>query len=256
MIARCKLAFAMLLWPLLVSAPSPAVLCIAHRGYGAAYEGNTLEAAQAAWDAGADAVEVDVRRLADGSLVLFHDRELQNLEVEALSYSELQALTPNFHVPMLAEVLTIRAPGRILLLDLKSVGPDFVGAMQEALKDAELGDGELWLLSSSLTLLEQLRAVMPEAPLYYVSGVRRVGFWKQGPQAVLLADLLQALNAQGIAARSGRYIDRRYIKHFQNNGLRFFVWDVKTPELRHRYQRLAVDGLISSCVARSADVER
>jgi glycerophosphoryl diester phosphodiesterase len=52
---------------------------IAHRGYAAAYPENTLIALDAARQAGAQFVEVDVQLSADYVPVLFHDRDLQRL---------------------------------------------------------------------------------------------------------------------------------------------------------------------------------
>ncbi len=52
---------------------------IAHRGYAAAYPENTLVALDAAQQAGAKYLEVDIQLTADGIPVLFHDRDLQRL---------------------------------------------------------------------------------------------------------------------------------------------------------------------------------
>ncbi len=52
---------------------------IAHRGYAAAYPENTLIAIDAARQAGAEFVEVDIQLSADQVPVLFHDRNLERL---------------------------------------------------------------------------------------------------------------------------------------------------------------------------------
>src|SRR5437667_8480247 len=52
---------------------------IVHRGASAFAPENTLEAYAAAINYGADGCEVDVRRTADGILVLFHDDMLDRL---------------------------------------------------------------------------------------------------------------------------------------------------------------------------------
>ncbi len=52
---------------------------IAHRGYTAHYPENTLVAINAAIEAGAQFVEVDVQLAADGTPVLFHDRTLDRM---------------------------------------------------------------------------------------------------------------------------------------------------------------------------------
>lgn len=72
---------------------------IAHRGYAAAYPENTLIALDAAWQAGAKFVEVDIQLSADLVPVLFHDRNLQRLcqqtgAIHDYDFSELE----NFNV--------------------------------------------------------------------------------------------------------------------------------------------------------------
>ena len=52
---------------------------IAHRGYAFAYPENTLIAIEAAREAGAQFVEVDIQLSSDHIPVLFHDRNLQRL---------------------------------------------------------------------------------------------------------------------------------------------------------------------------------
>lgn len=51
---------------------------IAHRGFAGAAPENTVAAVRAAVAAGADAVEVDVRPTADGTVVCFHDARLDD----------------------------------------------------------------------------------------------------------------------------------------------------------------------------------
>jgi glycerophosphoryl diester phosphodiesterase len=71
---------------------------VAHRGYAARYPENTLAALEAAIEAGARHVEVDVQLSADGFPVLFHDRTLKRMcgvsgAVHDLTLSELRALS-------------------------------------------------------------------------------------------------------------------------------------------------------------------
>ena len=48
-------------------------LIIGHRGASAAFRENTIEAFLGAAEAGADWVELDIRRSADGEIVVHHD---------------------------------------------------------------------------------------------------------------------------------------------------------------------------------------
>ena len=81
------------------------VVC-AHRGASALLPDNSVEAFRAAIDAGADAIEADLRRTPDGRLVLEHDL--------------LAAYPPS--LPLLADLVTM-AHGRVRLdIELKEAG--------------------------------------------------------------------------------------------------------------------------------------
>src|SRR3989454_1236954 len=111
--------------------PFPARFIAAHRGSvsaaGINYRENTLDAFNAAIAAGADAIELDVRRLTDGELVVFHDAEIGERRLRALTRAELDDLVTDRHVPSLqecAEALRGRA-----LLDVEGEG---VGRQNDA----------------------------------------------------------------------------------------------------------------------------
>jgi glycerophosphoryl diester phosphodiesterase len=91
-------------------------LVVAHRGASAEQPENTIEAFEAAIDAGADAVEFDVRMTADGHAVVMHDPDVSRTTdgvgfVSDLTLAEIRKLkiaTPGggaTGVPTLAEAL-------------------------------------------------------------------------------------------------------------------------------------------------------
>lgn len=106
------------------------MLLLAHRGSPAlpAFE-NTVPAVVAAFEAGADGVEVDVRLSADGILVLCHDPDLGRLARRCLPVADAtwQALrtTAAEHGIALARVewLLAAAAGRPVVLELKQPPP-------------------------------------------------------------------------------------------------------------------------------------
>ena len=72
-------------------------LVIAHRGGAGLWPENTLHAFERAAELGADVIEFDVRRAADGSLVVMHDATVERTtdgrgRVEELSLAELRRL--------------------------------------------------------------------------------------------------------------------------------------------------------------------
>ena len=77
------------------------VQVIAHRGASRAERENTLEAFRRAGLMGADAVELDVRRTADGAMAIHHDASLSDGRL----ICELQSTDLPTHVPLLSAAL-------------------------------------------------------------------------------------------------------------------------------------------------------
>lgn len=117
-------------------------LVVAHRGFSHVAPENTVPALRQAIGIGADLVEVDVRRTADGQLVVLHDRSLQRTTdvgrvwpdrtehpVEAFTLCEVQALDAGgwmgkgysgTTIPTLVQVLDLLESTHVgLLLELK-----------------------------------------------------------------------------------------------------------------------------------------
>src|SRR3954468_3922079 len=79
---------------------------LAHRGASSSHRENTIDAFRASGPMGADWVELDVRRTADGALAVHHDAHLADgRAIVELAASDLPA-----HVPLLAEALAACAP--------------------------------------------------------------------------------------------------------------------------------------------------
>ena len=95
------------------------VLVIAHRGASAAAPENTIEAFVLARELGADWVEFDVRRTADGVVVVHHDAHLPDGRLLGdLTVDELPG-----HVPNLAEALEA-CDGVGVNIEIKSLPDD------------------------------------------------------------------------------------------------------------------------------------
>jgi len=92
------------------------VTVLAHRGGDGPWRENTLEAFAGALAAGADGVELDVRRSADGALVVVHDAEIPG--VGALHELPRGALPP--WVPSLADALGACA-GAVVNVEVKNL---------------------------------------------------------------------------------------------------------------------------------------
>jgi glycerophosphoryl diester phosphodiesterase len=107
-----------------VSPPPPAVrpLVVAHRGAWGPAPQNSLEAFEEAVELGCDAVELDVRRTADGRIAVLHDARVRGRQVARLGHDQLQAMLKDGQAPALEDVLECLA-GRIAVdIELKRDG--------------------------------------------------------------------------------------------------------------------------------------
>lgn len=98
-----------------------AVAVSAHRGGGESHPEGTWEAYRSAAATGAEYVEFDVRRLADGELVCYHDPRAGGRPLRALSYPQLCAEV-GFPVPTVAGVAAEIAGTAAGHVDLKETG--------------------------------------------------------------------------------------------------------------------------------------
>ncbi len=85
---------------------------------------NTIESFSLAITSGAEYVEMDIRQTKDNKLVVFHDDSINNIKLEALTYTELNqnASALGYQVPLFEDVLKL-CQGKIKLdLELKETG--------------------------------------------------------------------------------------------------------------------------------------
>ena len=221
------------------------VECVAHRGFVSGCHENTIEAIRAAWDAGVDKVEVDVRILADNTIVLFHDKSISEIEVSTLSYDKLQELTVGYHVPTLAEVLAIFADDKRWLLDLKSDSPELVNQLLIILDDKPLLMSHLVFQSRYFSLLGELSNRLETPRLLYVTSLKRSRMMNRVPNPYVLAGLMKASGISGVSAKGRQFISREYVTAFKDVGLDFYVWTINDKGRIEFYKSLGVDGVIT-----------
>lgn len=113
---------------------------IAHRGFAGVYPENTVAAVRGAAADGADMVEVDVQPTADGDVVVFHDRQLDDgpdsrgiTDGEGVVWERPTSVVTDAHVlgtdervPRLADVLDALPDSVGLNIELKNPGSDAI----------------------------------------------------------------------------------------------------------------------------------
>ena len=110
------------------------LVVIAHRGEHQSHHENTVEAVLGAIEAGADYVELDIRRTADGHHVLMHDSSVERMtdghgKIADLTWEQLRSLhvqdrrltnVPPSHIPEFAEVLPLCVGKINIYVDFKN----------------------------------------------------------------------------------------------------------------------------------------
>jgi glycerophosphoryl diester phosphodiesterase len=137
------------------TATGPRPLLIAHRGsHGPGLPENTLPAFDAAVAAGAEMVELDVRRTADGALVIFHDPLCGRTPLDTLTHPQLVEAS-GIEVPTLQQTLAwALAAGMPLDVELKEDG--YVGTVAALLLEFAAAGGSLLVTSFTDAVLAQV----------------------------------------------------------------------------------------------------
>jgi glycerophosphoryl diester phosphodiesterase len=145
-------------------------LVVAHRGAPYAAPENTLAAFRAAAEMGADAIELDVHRSADGEVVVIHDPDLDRTTDRSGAVAQLTAAEIRLadagdgeRVPVLSEVLDW-LPARLgLVIEVKTLA-----AVEPALALLEgepaRREGRISVISFTGDAIDAVRAVAPDIP--------------------------------------------------------------------------------------------
>jgi glycerophosphoryl diester phosphodiesterase len=194
---------------------------VAHRGASAERPENTLASTRRAIEAGATAVEVDVRLTRDGRLMLLHDATLDRTtngtgplaestfgDVRKLDAgSWFDARYADERVPTLEEALEV-CKGRIdVLLDLKGSGEAY--ARQVAAAVREHGEPARTIVGvRSVEQARQFRALLPksrqlgliakpeEIEAYAAAGVETIRLWPKWIEDASLPNRVRAAGAR------------------------------------------------------------
>jgi glycerophosphoryl diester phosphodiesterase len=229
---------------------------VAHRGASARWPEHSRAAILGALVEGADALEVDLRLTADGTLVLAHDADLRRCcgdrrRVAELTAAELDTVNVCRRRPelpaepplRLEELLELWPADRPLFLELKE-GPEQVAPLRRAL---EAGAREPWIISFRADTLAAVRRAEARLPILWLRQHRR-------PVTVrTLADWMACCRRE---AWQGLDLDQRLLTEtvcadVRRAGLELGAWTVDDPG---RARQLAAWGVQWLTTNRPADL--
>lgn len=208
---------------------------IAHRGASRVERGNTVAAFERAVELGSDGIELDVRRTADGLLVVHHDAALGDGRVIVkTARSDLP-----FYVPTLAEALDA-CTGAWVNLEIKNDPgePDFDA--DETVVDGVLAeldrrgpDAGPWLVSSfRLETVDRCHDLAPHVPTAWL-------VFEVGPEVPeLLADRGHSAVHPWVDTVTADVIDRCH-----DAGLAVNAWTCNDPARARVLAGWGIDGI-------------
>ncbi|MHC4563690.1 MAG: glycerophosphodiester phosphodiesterase family protein [Planctomycetota bacterium] len=228
-----------------MAAPT-AVAVTAHRGASLVAPENTLAAIRAAIDQGADWIETDVQRTADGVVVLFHDTDLKRVAgvdraLTDMTYDELKQIdvgapfSPEFagqRVPTLKEAIRAVKGRAKLNIELKGGADDEqLVADVVAILRARNVIADSVIVSTDVDTLAKVRQLEPDLTIGL--GV-----------AVTVGDVAEA-DVDFISA-GARLATAAFIRRMHRNGKRVLVWTVDDPTEMVRFIEMGVDGITTN----------
>ena len=214
-------------------------MVLAHRGASATHTENTLEAFVAAREQGVHGIELDVRRTADGVLVVHHDALLD--DGRAIGDSN-RADLPG-HVPTLVDALDV-SEGLCMNIEIKTLpgdpdhghAPLLVDELVAMLTERDVA-GSTLISSFHIDSVDQVRAQAPDL---------RTGWLVLDGAAV--GSLVERTAAHGHHAINphASLVDRSFVERSHAAGIQVMVWTVDDLERAQELIDLGVDAIITN----------
>lgn len=239
---------------------------IANKGGGGLWPENTLYAFEQATAMGVDILEMDVRRSADGQLVLIHDSSVERTTngigpVTQLTLAELQALDAAYHwsdddgqtyryrdqgitVPTIPEVFSTLPEAR-MNIDMKTAQPKLATTLCALIHKHELSE-QVLVSSLSQIALQHFREVCPTVATSASDEEVRVFFilnlFFLGPIYSPVFSALQVPEQRDWIS----VITPGFVRTAHNRGLEVFVSTIPEESNLQHMLEIGVDGVVSN----------
>lgn len=200
-------------------------LILGHRGSPKQFPENTIPSFDEALRARADGFETDLRRLADGTAVLFHDDELVEDEIESLTLA--QCTERGLALPRVGDLG--RYAGRAkMMLEVKRAG------WEEAILEIVSAWPDIMVASFDHSVVVSMRKLGAAMPLGIILSGSIVG----------IAEYAQNLGAAWVFP-DFHYVDAEMVASLHARGIKVMPW---SPNRRREWDRLRAagcDGIIT-----------
>jgi glycerophosphoryl diester phosphodiesterase len=220
-------------------------LVLGHRGAPHRAPENTIAAFRAAVDLGADGIELDVHRTADGALVVHHDAEVDGfgLIVDA-DLGSLRSARPD--VPTLSATLDACVGMRLVNIEMKCASwdpdpdPERIVARGVAAEIAARGDYATTVVSSfDLAMIDDLRVI---------DGAITTGWLVHGRDPEALVTIARDRGHRWLHPDWGN-LDANLeatVRAAHDAGVLLDTWTVDDPDAIRRFAAAGVDALITN----------
>ncbi len=209
---------------------------VGHRGVPALELENTIPSIEKAIQLGADIVEVDVQKTADGVLVLSHDESLSrtfgvNVNVREKSWSELKGIKKNgYSIARLEEAFEAVGGKAGMFVEIKH--PEDTEEVLKLIESIKVKD---WVavISFHLEVVEELKGRLTTGLVYWRPPGMIPQAKKAGCSIVLPKYMLATQKAVSFAHRLKLYV---------------VAWTVNDPEKAEELWNRGVDGIATDDV--------
>lgn len=205
---------------------------------------NTIKSFNVALEMGVPMIEIDVTLCASGEAVVIHDDRVDRTTngegyVSELSLDELLKLDAGEgeKIPTLEETLQFLAGKCELNIELKNraVVNEVARLLRNYFEEGIWTADQILISSFDHHALKDFQELMPEIRIGVLVGIIPLNY----------SDIAGDLNAYAINPCLD-FLNKEFVQHAKNNGLKVFVWTVNHPEDIQKMRDLSVDGIFTN----------
>ncbi len=226
-------------------------LIIAHRGASNLAPENTLSAVKLAWELGAQAVEIDVRKTLDNRIAAIHDASTRRMtgRLKFIRFSTLKQLQKldfgsskdlkwkGEQIPTLDSILnTVPEYGK-LFIEIKS-SKAILPLIKNLLQSYSFRAEQIIFLAFNYQIAIETKKMFSENMVCFLYEHR----WAQ-PSAEYFLSRIKTANLDGLDISVHPSVNKDFVNTIKQAGKKLIVWTVNDPDEAKRLIEMGVDGI-------------